>query len=164
MESQEIRLPGKIGLFPLLMYSFGYQKPHGFLKNKHMISIGAHFLQDSWDTKYDFGPPRGLFVLIMMAVSFIGYIRYSLHVEVHYSMKGLPVPTRLGVYAHPGDFCAKSCNSWVKVYNNNFAEKSDEWWESLLNHYDVAKSEPEKVGDKSILDEMRGALPMSSSP
>ena len=96
MESQEIRLPGKIGLFPLLMYSFGYQKPCGFLKNKHMISIGAHFLQDSWDTKYDFGPPRGLFVLIMMAVSFIGYICYSLHVEVHYSMKGLPAPTRLG--------------------------------------------------------------------
>ncbi len=71
---------------------------------------------------------------------------------------------KTGVYAHPGDFCAKSCNSWVKAYNNNFAEKSDEWWESLLNHYDVAESEPEKVGDKSILDETRGALPMSSSP
>jgi len=69
-----------------------------------------------------------------------------------------------GVYVNPGDFCAKSCNSWVRAYNKNFAKKSAEWWESLLDHYDVAESESEKAGDMSILDETRGALPMSSSP
>ena len=64
----------------------------------------------------------------------------------------------------PGDFHAKSCNLWIKAYNNNFVGKSAEWWESLLGNYVVAKSEPEKIGDMSILDETHGALPMSNSP
>jgi hypothetical protein len=71
---------------------------------------------------------------------------------------------KTGIYVNPGDFCAKSCNSWVKAYNNNFNGKSAAWWEGILEHYDVAESEPERVGDMSILDETRGALPMSSSP
>lgn len=69
---------------------------------------------------------------------------------------------KTGVYINPGDFSAKSCNSWIKAYNNNFAGKSAEWWKSLLEHYVIAESEPERVGDMSILDETRGALPMSS--
>jgi len=95
MESQQTTLQGKIILFPLLIYSFGYQKPRGFLKSKYMISTGTQFLQDSWDTRCNFGPPRGLFVLIMTAVSHIGCFCYSFRVQVHCSSKGLLAHTRL---------------------------------------------------------------------
>ncbi len=72
---------------------------------------------------------------------------------------------KTGIYIHPGDFCAKSCNLWVKGYNNNFTKKTTEWWEETLQYYgDVPKLESKGVGDMSILDEMQGALPMSSSP
>jgi hypothetical protein len=56
-------------LFRFSSFSFFIQKPHGFLKNKFLISVGSRFLQDSQDTAFDFGPPRGLFVLILTAVS-----------------------------------------------------------------------------------------------
>lgn len=167
MESKQTKLPGKLDLyrlFPPTIYSFGYQKPRGFLKSKYMISIGAQFLQDSQDTKYKFGPPRGLFVLIMTAVSYISCYCYSFPCSNSLQFERAARAYKTGVYVNPGDFCAKSCNSWVKAYGNNFTGKSTEWWESLLGHYDVAESEPEKVGDMSILDETRGALPMSSSP
>ena len=53
-----------------------------------MISIGTRFLEDSRDTAHDFGPPRGLFVLIMTAVSYISRVRYFSHVQVYCSLKG----------------------------------------------------------------------------
>lgn len=164
MESRQTTLPGKVGLFSLSIYSFGYQKPRGFLKNKHMINIATYFLRDSWGTRCNFGPPRGLFVLIMTAVSYISRVCYSLPCSSLVQFERVARAFKTGVYVNPGDFCAKSCNSWVKAYNNNFTGKSAEWWEKLLEHYDVAESEPERVGDMSILDEARGALPMSSSP
>jgi hypothetical protein len=40
-----------------------------------------------------------------------------------------------------------------------------EHWEELLEYYDIMPdSDVEGVGDQSILDEGRAALPMSSSP
>lgn len=34
-----------------------------------MISIGTHFFQEIKESALDFGPPRGLFVLILTSVS-----------------------------------------------------------------------------------------------
>jgi hypothetical protein len=46
-----------------------FKKPHGFLKSKFVVEIGTHFLQEIKHSMFDFGPPRGLFVLILTAVS-----------------------------------------------------------------------------------------------
>jgi len=54
--------------------------------------------------------------------------------------------------------------TWVKQYNKNFNGKTGDWWEGILQHYVVADSDTERVGDMSILDEQWAALPMSSSP
>jgi len=52
---------------------------------------------------------------------------------------------------------------WVKQYNKNFNHKMTDWWDTILQYYMVvSNSEPEKVGDMSILDEAQMALPMSS--
>jgi hypothetical protein len=60
-------------------------------------------------------------------------------------------------------FCAKSCNTWVRQYKKNFSSKTTKWWEDILEYYIIEDaSEAEKVGEMSILDEARGALPMSS--
>jgi hypothetical protein len=105
-------------------------------------------------------------VMIMTAVSYISRVCYSFPCLSSLQFERAARTYKTGIYVNPGDFCAKLCKSWVKAYNNNFAGKSAEWWESLLEHYDVSvsESETEKVGDMSILDETRGALPMSSSP
>jgi hypothetical protein len=73
---------------------------------------------------------------------------------------------KTGAYVSSGSFHAKVCNTWVKQYNKNFNQKSDDWWSAILQHYAVAESDSEvgRVGDMSILDEQRAALPMSSSP
>lgn len=72
---------------------------------------------------------------------------------------------KTGVYVPAGDFSAKTCNTWIKQYNSNFNRMSAERWEEILEYFDIAcDSEVERVGDQSILDEGRGALPMSSSP
>jgi hypothetical protein len=46
-----------------------FKKPHGFLKSKFIIDVGTRFLQEIKDSAFDFGPPQGLFVLILTAVS-----------------------------------------------------------------------------------------------
>jgi hypothetical protein len=46
-----------------------FKKPHGFLKSKFIIDVGSRFLQEIKDSAFDFRPPRGLFVLILTAVS-----------------------------------------------------------------------------------------------
>jgi hypothetical protein len=58
-------------LFRSLFAQLAVQAPHGFLKSKFMISIGSRFLRDEdiEELRDDFGPPRGLFVLLMTAVS-----------------------------------------------------------------------------------------------
>lgn len=68
---------------------------------------------------------------------------------------------RNGVYS-VADFRAKSCNTWIRQYNKNFDKKTTDWWTNILENYvTVSDSEHEKVGDMSILDEGRAALPMS---
>jgi hypothetical protein len=135
------------------------------LKSKFLISVGANFLlQDSQDTAYDFGPPRGLFVLILTAVSHLSDFHHSFPCSsLSLQYEKVVRAYKTGFYVSSGDFRAKSCNTWVKVYNKNFNKITAERWEDLLQHYDVAPdSEHERVGDMSILDEARAALPMSS--
>jgi hypothetical protein len=45
------------------------KKPHGFLRNKLLVNVAASFLPELKKSAFDFGPPRGLFVLILTAVS-----------------------------------------------------------------------------------------------
>jgi hypothetical protein len=66
--------PGyKVSLLnPLVLFCsyFIFKKPRGFLKNKLLVNVVANFLPEIKGTAFDFGPPRGLFVLILTAVSY----------------------------------------------------------------------------------------------
>src|SRR5216684_6960304 len=132
MDSQKSAIPGKLAHFLLSICSIGYQKPHGFLKSKYMISVGVQFLQDSQDTACNFGFPQGLFVLIMTAVSHISHTHYSSLYSSSLQFERVARAYKTGIYIHPGDFCAKSWKSWVQGYNNNFAKKTTEWWEETI--------------------------------
>jgi hypothetical protein len=127
-----------------------------------MVDIGTRFLQEIKDSAFDFGPPRGLFVLILTAVSPL----YSLHnyfLTEFMQYEKVVRSYKTGVYAPTGDFSAKWCNKWVRQYNKNF-DKDDDWWSELLTHYDVTRVGQFEQADMSTLDEGRAALPMSSSP
>jgi hypothetical protein len=69
---------------------------------------------------------------------------------------------KTGEYVPLGDFDAKSCGVWVKQYNKNFDDKAAEWWDRILQLYDVDRDHDQDPGDMSILDGGRAALPMSS--
>jgi hypothetical protein len=70
---------------------------------------------------------------------------------------------KTGVYVASGDFSAKSCNTWVRQYNKNFDKKTIDWWDAVLEHYEVVPdSEPSRIGEMSMLDDEQAALPMSS--
>jgi len=73
-----------------------FKKPRGFLKSDFLIDVSTHFLWDIRDTAIDFGPPQGLFVLILTAVrgsSSLGSLFIDVY-HTHCSMKRLPNPTR----------------------------------------------------------------------
>jgi hypothetical protein len=140
------------------------KKPHGFLKNKLLVNVAANFLPEIKKTAFDFGPPRGLFVLMLTAVRLACYCAFSNFIWLSQYEKVVR-SYKTGVYVPSGDFSAKLCNTWVKQYNRNFNKVSQERWEEILTYYDITPtSDIEGVGDQSILDEGRGALPMSSSP
>ena len=128
-----------------------------------MISIGSRFLQDIRDMALDFRPPRGLFVLILTAVSPCLHVCGALECsQVAFQCEKVVRSYHTGVYVPSTDFRAKFCNTWVWQYNKNF-NKTDEWWENILEYYAVVPEvEQEKVRDMSILDEGWAALPMSS--
>ena len=151
--------------FRFSSFSFFIQKPHGFLKSKFLISIGSWFLQDSQNMVFNFGPPRGLFVLILTAVSdslnSCGSFECS---QSSLQYEKVIQSYQTGVYVPRGNFCAKSCNMWVRQYNKNF-NKTANWWKSILECYIIMPNSDHKmIGELSILDEGRGYLPMSSSP
>ena len=138
-----------------------FKKPHGFLKSKFIIDVSSHFLQEIKDSAFDFRPPRGLFVLILTAVSALHSMhRYFLMKPMKYERVVRSYKT--GIYAPIGDFSAKWCNKWVRQYDQNFNNKMDSWWNDLLEHYNVTEVGHIKDVDMSMLDEGRGALPMSS--
>ena len=127
-----------------------------------MIDVGSHFLRDIKNSAFDFGPPRGLFVLILTAVSPLYCIcDYFLTASIQYEKVVRSYKT--SVYIPTGDFSAKWCNTWVRQYNKNF-DKDDSWWSDLLEHYDVGGVGQAERADTSTLDDGRAALPMSSSP
>jgi len=123
-----------------------YEKPRGFLRSNLMIAVGKHFLRDTRDSVLDFGPPRGLIVLILTS--------YEKVVRSY----------KTGIYVSMGDFRAKLFNKWVKGYNKNFDKTTAEWWNNILRYYvdDSDDSDCEHSGDD--LDETRDALPRSPSP
>ena len=167
MGCQQSRLRGAFLPFRFWVYSrLVIKKPRGFLKSKFLIDIGSHYLQDCDDTAFDFGPPRGLFVLILTAVryhrDFLCFLRCLLSLLQY---EKVVRSYKTGTYVSSGDFRAKSCNYWIKQYNKNFDKKTADWWKAILQYYVVeSNSEHEEIGDMSILDEERAALPMSSSP
>jgi len=57
-----------------------FKKPCGFLRNKLLVNVAANFLPEIKKTAFDFGPPQGLFVLILTAVSQVlnPYARFEL--------------------------------------------------------------------------------------
>jgi hypothetical protein len=127
------------------------------------MDIGTHFLQEIKDSAFDFGPPQGLFVLVLTAVSPLQHSQLILTMSMQYEKVVRSYKT--GVYVPTGDFCAKWCNTWVRQYNKNF-NKDDSWWSDLLGHYNIAGIGQSKQADMdmSTLDEGQAALPMSSSP
>ena len=137
------------------------QNPRGFLKSPVLIQLGSRFLENSKDTAFNFGPPRGLFVLLLTVVSccipFIYILRtkFSQYEKVARSYK-------LGYYIHSGDFEAKTCNMWVRQYNKNFDGKTAQWWEKILTFYSADTAVESDVGGDSIIDKKRAALPISS--
>jgi hypothetical protein len=141
------------------------QNPRGFLKSPILIQLGSRFLENSQDTAFDFGPPRGLFVLLLTAVSnrrCVARLIHILRTQISQYEK-IARSYKLGHYVHAGDFEAKTCNMWVKQYNKNFDGKTAEWWEKLLTFYGAdAIIESDVEGGESILDEQRAALPISS--
>jgi len=138
-----------------------FQKPHGFLKSEFTIDVGTHFLQEIKDSAFDFGPPQGLFVLILTAVSLLYSVHsYFLMMSMQYEKVSQSYKT--GVYMPTADFCAKFCNTWVRQYNKNFNKKDDDWWSDLLEHYDVAGDGQVGQVDMLMLDEGRAVMPMSS--
>src|SRR5260370_35320907 len=86
----------------------------------------------------------------------------AVHIRLHPQQK-VVWSYRTGTYTSSGQFRAKLCSTWVKQYNKNFDRKTGDWWEGILQHYVVVDSDTERVGNMSILDEQRVALPMSSS-
>jgi hypothetical protein len=56
-------------------------------------------------------------------------------------------------YAPTWDFSSKRCNSWVRKYNKNFNGKDNNWWSSLLEHYNVAEDGYVETLHVSMLDE-----------
>jgi hypothetical protein len=137
------------------------KRPHGFLRNQLLVNVAAYFLPELKKSAFHFGLPRGLFVLILTAVSHA--VRLSVQVFMSLSQYEKVVRSyKSGVYTPSGDFSAKLCNTWVKQYNKNFDKMTPERWEDILAYYSVTpKSDNERLGDQSILDEGRADLPMS---
>ncbi|KAF7436244.1 hypothetical protein PC9H_003073 [Pleurotus ostreatus] len=118
-----------------------YEPPSGFLRSPAMIELGRRFLRDRDTAALDFGPPRGLFVLLLTS--------FEKAVRSH----------KTGQYVGT-DFNEKTCGLWVKQYNKNFDSKSDEWWDRVLAPY-CDTSDVEEDVEMSMLDEGRAMLPMS---
>ncbi|KAJ8462088.1 hypothetical protein ONZ45_g18061 [Pleurotus djamor] len=128
----------------------GYKKPEGFLRSTFLIELGKRFLPDIKDSPIKYGPPSGLFILLLTS--------YERAVRAY---------SKQGTYIDPGDFRAESCNTWVRQYSKNFENKPKKWWDKILEYYDDEPSDDdEEAGgfEASMLDMRRAALPMSSSP
>jgi len=120
-----------------------YTKPRGFLKSNFLIDVGKRFLRDTRDTAFDFGPPRGLIVLILTA--------YEKIIRSY----------KTGVYVSMGNFRANLCNNWVKQYSKNFDKTTAKWWNDILKYYVDDDSDCGNVDEMSTLGETRAALPMT---
>ncbi|KAJ8473941.1 hypothetical protein ONZ45_g16112 [Pleurotus djamor] len=128
----------------------GYKKPEGFLRSTFLIELGKRFLPDIKDSPIEYGPPSGLFILLLTS--------YERAVRAY---------SKQGIYIDPGDFRAESCNTWVRQYSKNFENKPKKWWDKILEYYeDEPSDDDEEAGgfEVSVLDMRRAALPMSSSP
>jgi hypothetical protein len=52
---------------------------------------------------------------------------------------------------------------WVKQYNKSFNKKMMDWWDAMLQHYDVVPdSELSRISEMAMLNENQGASPMSN--